>query len=181
MKRGFRSCKYWIYLGIYTKMVSSFLFFVSTVPGLCCASGCLSSSGGQWLTYQSIRNKPVTKDNVPLLPTPNHNGSEKLAIRLRFQVSLSSFVQQGRVREKRTLGKGCWPFPVYSRELVGVCLVPRPQYSARPMHFGSRGPSVTKMHWQRMPGKTPYRVLERLVFYRIGVITVEPAVQWSSV
>ena len=66
IKSGFRPCEYWIYLGIYTKMVSSFLFFVSTVPGLCCASGCLSSSGGQWLTYKRHRNKPFTKDNVPL-------------------------------------------------------------------------------------------------------------------
>ena len=66
IKSGFRPCEYWIYLGIYTKMVSSFLFFVSTVPGLCCASGCLSSSGGQLLTYKSHRNKPFTKDNVPL-------------------------------------------------------------------------------------------------------------------
>ena len=65
-KSGFRPCEYWIYLGIYTKMVSSFLFFVSTVPGLCCASGCLSSSGGQWLTYKRHRNKTFTKDNVPL-------------------------------------------------------------------------------------------------------------------
>ena len=43
-----------------------------------------------------------------------------------------------------------------------ICLVPRPQYYARPMRFGSRGSSefrlryVTEMNWPRRPGKTPY-------------------------
>ena len=43
-----------------------------------------------------------------------------------------------------------------------ICLVPRPHYYARPMRFGSRGPSkfllryVTEMNWPRRPGKTPY-------------------------
>lgn len=41
----------------YTNIVSSFLFFVSTVPGLCCASGCFSSSDGQLLTCQNTEKK----------------------------------------------------------------------------------------------------------------------------
>ena len=44
-------------LCFYTKIVSSFLFFVSTVPGLCWASGCLSRSAGQLLTYKSKSNQ----------------------------------------------------------------------------------------------------------------------------
>lgn len=46
----------------YTNIVSSFLFFVNTVPGLCWASGCLSSSGGQLLTCQKTKQKIIIKN-----------------------------------------------------------------------------------------------------------------------
>ena len=45
-------------------------------------------------------------------------------------------------------------------------LVPRPNYSARPMHFWSRDPRaslyvIKKMYWPRRPGRTPYRTRQK--------------------
>ena len=75
--------------------------------------------------------------------------------------------------------------------LFGLCLVPRPHYSSRPLRFESRGLSdfvsdrlvfVTEMHWLRRhteywvrrPGKTPYMEWVNLTPIWVKILAFHP-------